>query len=135
MATGKGKAEEPEAPADERFPAGLEPLLRELAGKLASTGRAEMIFGTAVERDGVTVIPVGKVKWGIGGGGGGLRRLRLGEGFGAGGGVTVEPIGFIEIGGGEARFRSLRDERRVYLGLAVAAGVLLLLGAGRLLRR
>jgi uncharacterized spore protein YtfJ len=132
MATGKGKAEE-SATAEGEVPAGLEPLLRELAERLASSGRAETIFGTAVERDGVTVIPVGKLKWGIGGGGGGLRRLGLGEGFGAGGGVTVEPVGFIEIGRGEARFRPIRDGR-VFLGLAVAAGVLLLFGVGRLFR-
>jgi uncharacterized spore protein YtfJ len=116
----------------------LETLADDLAGSVGSA------FGTAVERDGVTVIPVSKARWGLGGGIGADRlaeRMRGGESHpeaavGAGGGVIVKPIGFIELSGGRSRFRPIRDPERLawaaiaggLIGLSVLRSVL---GTGR----
>jgi uncharacterized spore protein YtfJ len=39
-----------------------------MAEKLGAVARAATIFGEPVERDGITVIPVAKARWGFGGG-------------------------------------------------------------------
>ena len=103
-----------------------------LAEKLGATARAAHIFGEPVEGDRVTVIPVARARWGLGGGGGkqGLTSRR--EGMGGGGGVIVEPAGFIEMKDGEARYRPIVDPKWM-IGAAIAGG-LLLLGLVRRLR-
>lgn len=99
-----------------------------LAEKLGATARAATIFGAPVERDGVTVIPVGKARWGFGGGAG----KRQGEdGAGGGGGVQVVPVGFIELRDGRAEFRPIRNVSFGWLILGGLAGLLLLRGALR----
>ncbi len=77
-----------------------------LAQRLGVAADASHIFGAPVERDGLTVIPVAKAVYGFGGGSG---RHEGEEGGGAGAGVALTPVGFIEMGGGVARFRRLRD--------------------------
>src|SRR5262245_13732418 len=83
----------------------LETLADELAGSVCS------VFGSPVEREGVTVIPVAKARWGMGGGFGRRGEQReqgegptRGAGIGAGGGAIVKPLGFIEITAGRSRF-------------------------------
>jgi uncharacterized spore protein YtfJ len=72
-----GQALPPSAPSAER-------LVERLAEKIGSSARAAAVFGETVERDGVTVIPVAKARWGFGGGdggpGGGRRPGRGGRG-------------------------------------------------------
>ena len=41
-----------------------------LAERLGASASASSVFGEPVERDGVTVIPVARVRWGVGGGSG-----------------------------------------------------------------
>ena len=41
-----------------------------MAEKLGAVAKAATVFGEPVERDGVTVIPVAKARWGFGGGAG-----------------------------------------------------------------
>lgn len=88
-----------------------------VAERIGLAAGVAAVFGEPVERDGVTVIPVARASWGAGGGGGGEGEE---EGFGAGGGAIASPHGFIEIGGGEARYRRLGNPLR---------GPLLLIGA------
>ncbi len=95
-----------------------------LAEKLGAAARAAHIFGEPVERDGVTVIPVATARWGLGGGGG-KKGLSRHEGMGGGGGVVVQPAGYIEIKGGETRYRPIVDPK-VMIGAALAGGFLLL---------
>jgi uncharacterized spore protein YtfJ len=90
----------------------LETLADELAGSVCA------VFGSPIEREGVTVIPVAKARWGMGGG---LNAARRGEhsqaageatprtGIGGGGAAMVKPLGFIEVAGGTTRFRPIRD--------------------------
>lgn len=89
-----------------------ENLLERLADRLGASANATAIFAPPVERDGVTVIPVAKAKYGFGGGSG---QQPEEEGSGGGGGVIVTPVGYIEITEGVTHFRRIRDP------LAVAA--------------
>ena len=83
-----------------------------MAEKLGAVARASTVFGEPVERDGVTVIPVAKARWGFGGGAGQRKEEGSGgtqeDGAGGGGGVQVTPVGFIEIKNNGANFRPIR---------------------------
>jgi uncharacterized spore protein YtfJ len=83
-----------------------------MAEKLGAVARAATVFGEPVERDGITVIPVAKARWGFGGGAGQRKDEGAGgkheDGAGGGGGVQVTPVGFIEIKNQEANFRPIR---------------------------
>src|SRR6476619_3732115 len=76
-----------------------------MAEKLGAVAKAATVFGEPVERNGITVIPVAKARWGFGGGAG---RREDEDGAGGGGGVQVTPVGFIEIKNGRADFRPIR---------------------------
>jgi uncharacterized spore protein YtfJ len=105
-----------------------------LAQRLGISANADSIYGEPVEREGVTVIPVAKAMYGFGGGSG---KKAGEEGTGGGGGVSVTPIGYIEIKDGTTRFRSIRDSQMVMKIIAVS-GLMALLTArtiGKMLRR
>jgi uncharacterized spore protein YtfJ len=99
-----------------------DPFLVRVAERLGMSANASTIFSSPIERDGVTVVPVAKARYGFGGGGGSRERE---NGFGGGGGITVTPVGFIEIKAGEARFRGIR--KPLLLGPLVATSGLLAL--------
>jgi uncharacterized spore protein YtfJ len=79
-------------------------LLERLASQVGGKAGAKGVFGDPVERDGVTVIPVARVRWGFGGGGGASPE---GSGSGGGGGVGADPIGYIEVTSAGATFRPI----------------------------
>jgi len=99
--------------------------LDRLPSHLQLAADARSVFAAPVQRGDVTVIPVAKSKWGMGGGTRG-RVAERGAGpaadRGGGGGATVTPMGFIELAGGVARFRRIPDptERMRFM---VAAGL------------
>lgn len=91
-------------------------LIGGLASRVGMHASANAVFGDVVTRDGITVIPVAKVRWGFGGGSGrgsdGSAEdgtLDAGEGSGGGGGVMASPLGYIEIADGVAEFKRIRD--------------------------
>ena len=108
-------------------------LVNELLERIGETvGRkadASTIFGEPVQREGVTVIPVAKARFGFGGGGGsGSRegdRGGEGSGGGGGGGVAVGPIGYIEVREGSAEFKRIRTPTDL-LALVAAASLVAL---------
>ncbi|MCU0306947.1 MAG: sporulation protein [Thermoleophilia bacterium] len=106
-----------------------------LAERVGARAGAQVAYGVPVERDGVTVIPVARTRWGFGGGSGhgGDPAGAQGEGSGGGGGVVVSPIGYIELSEGRARYRPIRDPLRVIPGALLALAVVALL-VRRLLR-
>ena len=114
--------------------------LERLADRVGATATVETIFGQPVERDGTTVIPVAKVRWGFGGGAGSgpadAGGSPTGAGQGGGGGVTADPIGWIEIGPDGADFRPIIPAMPSpgFLLAAGAAGALVLRAIARLLR-
>ncbi len=89
--------------------------LQALAARVGADAGAKAVFGKAVEREGVTVIPVARVRWGFGGGFGEGDGDGAGRGSGGGGGAQASPMGFIEIRDGEARYQSVRDPMRLAL--------------------
>ena len=115
--------------------------LEGLAERVGFHARAGAIFGDPVEKGGVTVIPVAKVRYGFGGGSGSDTTdegdgSKHDEGFGGGGGVMASPLGFIEISDGSAEFKRIHDPMSsvpVILASAFAAWVVLR-GLRRLLR-
>jgi uncharacterized spore protein YtfJ len=94
--------------------------LNKFMESLGGTASAKAVFGEPVEKDGVTIVPVARVRYGGGGGGGrGPRRKKKGDagdaeqvGFGHGGGVQAAPVGFIELSGGRASYRRIADPAR-----------------------
>ncbi len=107
-----------------------------MAEKLGAVARAATVFGQPVEREGITVIPVAKARWGFGGGGG--QRTDHGDGgkqedgVGGGGGVHVTPVGFIEIKNHEANFRPIRT---VSLPWIIVGSIVSLFLVGKTLKR
>jgi hypothetical protein len=93
-----------------------------LVESLGGTASASAVFGDPVEKDGVTVVPVARVRYGVGGGGGrgaGRKKKRdAGDsaaeevGYGHGGGVQAAPVGYIEISGGRAEYKRIVDPVR-----------------------
>jgi uncharacterized spore protein YtfJ len=112
---------------DDRLSSTADSLLSGLAERLGGSAKIETIFGPPVARDGVTVIPVARARWAFGGGSGqGRRGDRRGEGGGGGGGLALSPAGFIELRGGQARYRPIYDPLQIALiGAGLGLGVLL----------
>lgn len=117
-------------------------VVERLAERLGAFARASTVFGEPVERDGVTVIPVAKVSWGLGGGGGEGKggqdgAANSGTGGGGGGGGRATPAGYIEITSEGARYVRFRDPAAL-AGPIIAAGFagwLLLRGLRGLFRK
>ncbi len=80
----------------------------QLAERLGVSVSAKTVFAEPVEREGVTVIPVAKVRYGFGGG-----RSLEGHGNSGGGMVQAFPLGYIEIKDGESSFRRMRSPANV----------------------
>jgi uncharacterized spore protein YtfJ len=110
-------------------------LLERIGAAVGRKADASTVFGDPVQREGVTVIPVAKARFGFGGGGGSGTRQSdpegMGSGGGGGGGVAVAPIGYIEVHDGSAEFKRIRNASDV-LAL-VAAGSLVALTIRRLI--
>src|SRR5262245_19608622 len=98
-------------------------LLQRVGETVGQRAQVSTIFGEPVEREGVTVIPVGKARFGFGGGGGsGSRQGDEGSGGGGGGGAAVCPVGYIELHGGSAKFKRILTPTDMF-ALTVAAWV------------
>jgi uncharacterized spore protein YtfJ len=98
-------------------------LLSVLADRIGARLVASNVYGTPVERDGVTVVPVAVVRLGIGAGSGSdPSKHQEGEGGGAGG--TAAPAGYIELKDGRSRFVPIVHPTRMValvLGAIIAA--------------
>ncbi len=119
-------------------------LLPRLGETIGATARASVVYGEPVIREGITVVPVAKVRYGYGGGSGrrtpgarGAQEAASEEvGTGGGAGVQAAPLGYIEIRDGRSRFRRIRDPAATTARIAVVGGLGLLALASlrRLLR-
>ncbi|SNC66043.1 Sporulation protein YtfJ (Spore_YtfJ) [Hymenobacter gelipurpurascens] len=104
-----------------------------LAQQLGSSVSAQTIYGTPVERDGITIIPVARAIYGFGGGGG--SKANEGEGSGGGAGVALTPIGYIELTDGKSRFRPIRSSVVPLVAVSGLVALLLLRSVPKVLRR
>jgi uncharacterized spore protein YtfJ len=116
-----------------------ENILERLASIIGGSVRATTIFGEPVEKDGITVIPVARARWGFGSSspGGNSGENQKGGGTGGGAGVKVSPVGYVEVKDGRARFRPIYDPAMV-TQIIVASGIvaaLLLQAVRRLLSK
>jgi uncharacterized spore protein YtfJ len=85
-------------------------ILERLAEKLGSKASVSAVFGEPVERDGITIIPVARVSFGLGVGvGTGKKDVDVAQGGGGGGGGSAAPAGYIEIRDGRAVFKPIRE--------------------------
>jgi uncharacterized spore protein YtfJ len=98
-------------------------LLERIGQTVGQRAQVSTIFGEPVEREGVTVIPVAKARFGFGGGGGsGSSSGDEGSGGGGGGGVAVSPVGYIEVRDRGAEFKRISTATDV-LALVAAASL------------
>jgi hypothetical protein len=95
-------------------------LLGRLAERIGARFDASNVFGTPVERNGVTVIPVATIRLGLGGGGG-SDPSKGQEGEGGGGGGTASAAGYIELRDGRSRFVPTVHPARMLLLVCAAA--------------
>ena len=104
-------------------------LLERLAERIGGRAKTDAVFGVPVQQGDVTVIPVARVRWGLGAGGGEDHRTDgVASGSGGGGGVAVDPIGYIEIGSAGAVFRPIGRafaNPGFILAAALAAGIVI----------
>ena len=98
-------------------------ILAMLAERVGGRFTASTVFGSPVEREGVTVIPVSTVRFGFGGGGGTDT-----SGEGGGGAGSGAPAGYIEIKDGRSRFMPVvHPARMAALCCATAIAMALIL--------
>ena len=123
--------ETPIRPATELPRRRTDDILTTLADRLGGRFTASTVFGSPVEREGVTVIPVATVRFGLGGGGGeDPSGGQSGEGGGGAGSGT--PAGYIEIKDGRSRFVPLvHPTRMVAMFCATAVAMVLSLRLGQ----
>ncbi|MCC6856787.1 MAG: hypothetical protein IT189_12105 [Microbacteriaceae bacterium] len=84
--------------------------MKEIVSRISDRPAAKVVFGEPIAEGGVTVIPVARVSYGVGGGGGGRQDSasdngngngeQRGGGGGVGGGLMASPAGYIEMRGG-----------------------------------
>jgi uncharacterized spore protein YtfJ len=104
----------------------VDELLERIGETVGQKAQVSTVFGEAVERDGVTVIPVAKTRFGFGGGGGsGTREGNEGAGGGGGGGAVISPVGYIELRNGAAEFKRISTPRDAVAFVAAASLALL----------
>jgi uncharacterized spore protein YtfJ len=102
-------------------------VLATLAEQVGARFSASTVFGAPVERDGVTVIPVATIRFGIGGGAGSDPGKGQ-EGQGGGGAGQGSAAGYIEIKDGRTRFVPVVQPARMVLlfGTMLLAGLAIL---------
>lgn len=94
--------------------------LEQIAEQLGSHASSSAVFGEPVERDGVTVVPVARVRYLFGGGSG---EGPSGEGAGSGGGgaAMAEPVGYIRLANGKARWHAIIPPETMARAMVTAA--------------
>ena len=136
----------------------IDGFVERMAERVGGKASVRSVFGDPIERDGFTIIPVAKVRWGFGGGAGGPIAVGPGRnagspfsdavpsgadgagaatGSGGGGGVTADPVGYLEIGPDGATFISIVSPRPSpgFLLAAGATAALVLRALAKLIRR
>ncbi len=81
-------------------------LISEALGKIHEMADANTVMGDPIKVDGITIIPVSKVSYGFAGGGSDLPTKNEKEAFGGGtgGGMTLQPLGFLIVSNGDVKF-------------------------------
>ena len=123
---------------DEARSAAAEPMdkiLDRLGERLGAQATVKAVFGEPIERGDVTVIPVARVRWGLGGGSGTgpvssatTNGESSGSGSGAGGGMMAAPMGYLEVrptGASYVPLASAYPNPALVLAMGVSLGVII----------
>jgi uncharacterized spore protein YtfJ len=127
METTTTKGESNESPSAPTF-------LERMVERIGVHARSTSVYSEPISKDGVTIVPVAKVRWGFGGGSG--SKVGSQRGSGGGGGIRVTPVGYIELKDGRSDFKPIRDPAS-FVPIVVAggaAGFVLLRALRKLLR-
>jgi uncharacterized spore protein YtfJ len=91
--------------------------LERLAERVGGRASVQAVFGEPIERGDLIVVPVARIRWGVGGGAGSADDATGGSGSGGsgsggsgsggGGGVAADPVGYLEIRPGGATFQPI----------------------------
>jgi uncharacterized spore protein YtfJ len=84
--------------------------VQEILEKAQDTVTVKRVYGTPIEKDGLTIIPAASVGGGGGGGGG-----PADSGSGVGFGMQARPVGAFVIKDGEVRWEPAIDATRIAL--------------------
>ena len=84
--------------------------VQEVLAKAQDTVTVQRVYGTPIEKDGLTIIPAASISGGGGGGGG-----PADSGGGVGFGVKARPVGAYVIKDGEVRWEPAIDATRIAL--------------------
>ncbi len=115
-------------------------ILQSVSERLATSADVKRVFGEPIQVGGKTIVPVARIRYGMGSGWGGGeqeggvadRPLAAGGG-GGGGGVMASPVGALEITDTSVRFIHFFDPGEI--AKLCLGGVAVILILGRLLRR
>ena len=155
-ATGYDQAVEAARRAGDGGP--IDGFVERIAERVGGKASVRAVFGDPIERGGITLIPVARVRWGFGGGAGrgpmavgpGMAGQaapqtsmseagsdQSGSGSGGGGGATADPVGYLEIGPDGATFRPIAPAMPspAFMLAAGLAATLVFRGLARLIRR
>ena len=102
---------------------------KEILDQARDTFTVRRVFGEPIERDGVLVVPVARVRGGGGAGSGegrGDEPEARGSGSGGGWGAEARPVGVFVIAGQDVRWVPAVDINRIVLGGQIVAIVGLL---------
>lgn len=84
--------------------------VQEVLAKAQDSVTVQRVYGTPIEKDGLTIIPAASISGGGGGGGG-----PADSGGGVGFGVKARPVGAYVIKDGEVRWEPAIDATRIAL--------------------
>jgi uncharacterized spore protein YtfJ len=131
QARGAAPTEAPQQQAAERT-------LNDSLRRMMDSVRAEAVFGSPIEREGVTIIPCSEVMMGFGMGGGSgsgpastgqterattpSEGVSSGGGIGGGGGAQGRPVAVVAVSNGKARVLPVVDVTKFLLAALTAAG-------------
>jgi uncharacterized spore protein YtfJ len=110
-------------------------LVERLAERIGARTGVQAVFGEPIRSGDTVVVPVARVRWGVGGGGG-WSDAENASGSGGGGGVVSDPVGYVVISGDGAEYRPIsRPWTSPVFVLSAAAAVAMVLGSLPRLRR
>jgi uncharacterized spore protein YtfJ len=96
---------------------------------------SQRVVGDPIERDGVTLVPVVRIRGGVGGGDDGRMGADRQPAGGGGAGVTARPVGAYVIANGTVTYEPALDMTRIILGGQLVALLALWVLRGALRRR
>jgi len=104
-------------------------ILRALGERVQTAGHVRSVFGEPITAHGRTLVPVARIRFGLGAGGKGRTEANSPDRQGGGAGVMARPAGVFEITEAGTRFIPATDPVR--MGVLFSVGMLL----GHLLAR